>query len=97
MTTVYSDAGAVKAVEEDSLEALDIINSSERVISESLRADLVPASYRSEALAEALVPRVAGHRVLLARADRGRAVLREELERVARVGQVAVYRNADAE
>lgn len=61
-----------------------------------LRADLVPPSYRSEALAESLLPHVRGRRVLLARADRGRAVLREELERVARVEQVAVYRNADA-
>jgi uroporphyrinogen III methyltransferase/synthase len=61
-----------------------------------LRADLVPDSYRSEALAAALADRVAGRRVLLARADRGRAVLREELERMAHVEQVAVYRNADA-
>src|SRR5206468_3841301 len=62
-----------------------------------LRADLVPESYRSEALAAALAPHVAGRRVLLARADRGRAVLREELELIARVEQVPVYRNADAE
>ena len=62
-----------------------------------LRADLVPDSYRSEALAEALSTRAAGRRILLARADRGRALLREELEKVADVHQVAVYRNADAE
>jgi uroporphyrinogen III methyltransferase/synthase len=62
-----------------------------------LRADIVPASYRSEALAEALAPQVAGRSVLLARANRGRAVLRDELQRVARVEQVAVYCNADAE
>ena len=41
--------------------------------------------------------RVAGRRVLLARADRGRTVLKDELERVAHVEQVAVYRNVDAE
>ncbi len=62
-----------------------------------LRADLVPRSYRSEALAEALVQRAAGCRVLLARADRGRTLLREELEKVARVDQVAAYRNVDVE
>jgi uroporphyrinogen III methyltransferase / synthase len=61
-----------------------------------LRADLVPESYRSEALAEALTNRAAGQRILLARADRGRTVLREELEKVASVDQVAVYQNADA-
>ena len=61
-----------------------------------LRADLVPAAYRSEALAQAMAPHVAGRRVLLARADRGRAVLREDLERIAQVEQVPVYRNADA-
>jgi uroporphyrinogen III methyltransferase/synthase len=62
-----------------------------------LRADLVPESFRSEALAEALAPRVAGRRVLLARADRGRTLLLDELGRIADVEQVAVYRNADVE
>jgi uroporphyrinogen III methyltransferase/synthase len=61
------------------------------------RADLVPRSFRSEALAEALGPEIRGGKVLLARADRGRAVLREELQRLAEVDQVAVYHNADAE
>ncbi len=62
-----------------------------------LKADVVPESYRSEALAEALAGRAAGRRILLARADRGRAILKDELERVADVEQVPVYRNADAE
>ena len=61
-----------------------------------LRADLLPERYRSEELADALLEPVAGKRVLLARADRGRVILREELERVAHVDQVAVYRNTDA-
>lgn len=62
-----------------------------------LRADLVPAEeFRAESLAAALVPRVAGQRVLLARADRGREVLRQELAKVAEVEQVAVYVQADA-
>jgi uroporphyrinogen III methyltransferase/synthase len=60
-------------------------------------ADLVPESFRSEALASALAAKARGGRVLLARADRGRAVLREELESLAEVEQVAVYSNADVE
>ena len=62
-----------------------------------LKADLVPESFRSEALAEALRARASGRRILVARADRGRTVLKDELGRVADVEQVAVYRNADAE
>ena len=62
-----------------------------------LRADLVPDSYRSEALAEALGGVASGSRILLARADRGRALLKDELEQLADVDQVAVYHNADAE
>jgi uroporphyrinogen III methyltransferase / synthase len=62
-----------------------------------LKADLVPESYRSEALAQALAGHVDGRRVLLARADRGRAILKEELERISHVEQIPVYRNADAD
>ena len=62
-----------------------------------LRADLVPDAFRSEALAAALAPLVAGRRVLLARADRGRTLLLDELRPIAHVEQIAVYRNADAE
>jgi uroporphyrinogen III methyltransferase/synthase len=63
-----------------------------------LRADVVPAStFSSEGLAEALGPHVAGQRVLLARADRGRELVRDELAKVASaVEQVAVYSQADA-
>ncbi len=61
-----------------------------------LEPDLVPAEYRSEALAAALRERVAGQAVLLARADRGRDVLRQELAQVAEVEQVAVYAQVDA-
>jgi uroporphyrinogen III methyltransferase/synthase len=64
----------------------------------ALNADVVPNSYRSEDLAEALVPLVRGKRVLLARADRGRTVLKDELEGIAaEVTQIPVYRNADAD
>ncbi|WP_165071090.1 uroporphyrinogen-III C-methyltransferase [Paludisphaera rhizosphaerae] len=62
-----------------------------------LRADLIPPSFRSESLAEALGKVAAGSRILLARADRGRAILKDELSAVAEVDQVAVYRNLDAE
>jgi uroporphyrinogen III methyltransferase/synthase len=62
-----------------------------------LKADVVPESSRSEGLVEALLPLVSGRRVLLARADRGRALLLEGLGKVAEVEQIPVYRNADAE
>ena len=62
-----------------------------------LRADLVPESYRSESLAAALAHEAKGRKVLLARADRGRTLLKDELQHVADVTQVAVYHNADAE
>src|SRR5262249_39914317 len=61
-----------------------------------LEPDLVPAEYRSENLAAALKERATGQRVLLARADRGRELLREELAAVAEVEQVAVYSQVDA-
>jgi uroporphyrinogen III methyltransferase/synthase len=61
-----------------------------------LEPDLVPEEFRSETLAEALREQVRGQRVLLARADRGRDVLREELARVAIVDQIAVYSQVDA-
>jgi uroporphyrinogen III methyltransferase/synthase len=64
-----------------------------------LRADLVPdATFSSEGLAAALGPHVAGKRVLLARANRGRELLREVLTKTAaRVEQVSVYDQVDAE
>lgn len=61
-----------------------------------LTADAVPPSFRSESLAAELLERVRGQCVLLARADRGREVLRETLASVAHVDQVAVYRQVDA-
>jgi uroporphyrinogen III methyltransferase/synthase len=61
-----------------------------------LTADVVPDDFNSEGLVGALRERVAGQRVLLARADRGRDLLREELGRVADVEQVVVYSQVDA-
>jgi uroporphyrinogen III methyltransferase/synthase len=63
-----------------------------------LRCDLMPAEYRAEALAEALVPHVNGRRVLWPRANRGRDVLPEHLASAgAAVEQVVVYTNRDVE
>jgi uroporphyrinogen III methyltransferase/synthase len=62
-----------------------------------LEPDLVPARYQSEDLAAALIPHLQpGQRVLLARADRGRELLREELSTVCAVEQIAVYSQVDA-
>lgn len=62
-----------------------------------LRADLVPGRYQSEDLAAALLAQIRpGERILLARADRGREVLREQLGKVCAVEQVAVYSQVDA-
>ena len=61
-----------------------------------LRADLVPGTtFSSEGLVEALKPHVTGKRVLLARANRGRVLLRDALEAVATVEQVTVYDQVD--
>ncbi len=62
-----------------------------------LRADLVPDSQRSEGMVEALRHEAAGCRILLARADRGRTLLQDELAEVAELEQVPVYRNLDAD
>jgi uroporphyrinogen III methyltransferase/synthase len=69
----------------------------ETLASYHLRADLVPDSYRSEALALALERAAPGCRILLARADRGRMILKDELDQLAEVDQVAVYHNADSD
>jgi uroporphyrinogen III methyltransferase/synthase len=61
-----------------------------------LEPDLVPPEFRSESLAAALKEKGAGQRILLARADRGREVLRQELADLASVDQVAVYSQVDA-
>jgi len=61
----------------------------------NLKADVVPGSFRSEELVAVLKEKVRGQRILLARADRGREVLREELAALAIVKQVAVYSQVD--
>jgi uroporphyrinogen III methyltransferase/synthase len=62
-----------------------------------LRPDYIPQRYQSEDLAAGLKAVLRpGQRVLLARADRGRELLREQLAEVCTVEQVAVYRQVDA-
>ncbi len=62
-----------------------------------LTADVVPpAEFSSEGLVTALREAVRGQRVLLARADRGRELLRDELSAVASVEQVVVYSQVDS-
>jgi uroporphyrinogen III methyltransferase / synthase len=61
-----------------------------------LEPDLIPPVYDSENLAAALKEQAAAQRVLLARADRGRDVLRQQLASVAEVEQIAVYSQVDA-
>jgi uroporphyrinogen III methyltransferase/synthase len=61
-----------------------------------LHAELIPGEFRAEGLAAALAERVAGRRVLLARASRGRELLAEELAKAgATVEQVVVYESRD--
>jgi uroporphyrinogen III methyltransferase/synthase len=62
-----------------------------------LKADVVPKRFQSEDLAAELKAQVRpGERVLLARADRGRDLLREELAKICDVEQVAVYAQIDS-
>jgi uroporphyrinogen III methyltransferase/synthase len=61
-----------------------------------LEPDLVPAQYDSETLAAELRKSASGRRILLARADRGREVLREELAKIADVEPITVYSQTDA-
>jgi uroporphyrinogen III methyltransferase / synthase len=62
-----------------------------------LEPDLVPTRFQSEDLAAALKEKIQpGARVLLARADRGRELLRDELAAHTHVEQIAVYSQVDA-
>jgi uroporphyrinogen III methyltransferase / synthase len=64
----------------------------------SLRADLVPAEFRAEALARELRPYVAGRNLLWARASRGRDILPTELVAAgANLTQLVVYQNRDVD
>lgn len=71
--------------------------SAEELARYHLRADLVPDLYRSESLAAALASEATvGKRFLLARANRGREVLADELtSQGATVEQIVVYASRD--
>lgn len=61
-----------------------------------LRADLVPAEFRAEGLADALAVQASGSRMLLVRASRGREILAERLIAAgAQVEQVVAYESRD--
>jgi len=61
-----------------------------------LRADIIPAEFRAESLAESLKSQVAGKRVLWARASRGRDVLTREISAAGgTLEEVVVYQNLD--
>jgi uroporphyrinogen III methyltransferase/synthase len=63
-----------------------------------LRADLVPAEFRAESLAESLAGEASGRRFLLVRASRGREVLAKQLKAAgASVEQVVAYTSRDIE
>jgi uroporphyrinogen III methyltransferase/synthase len=63
-----------------------------------LRADLVPEEFRAESLAQALSSQAAGRRFLLARTNRGRQVLPEQLVAAGgMVEQVVVYSTVEVE
>jgi len=71
---------------------------SERLARYHLQADLVPERANAESLAAALAGGARGRRFLLARANRGRQLLAEELSRAgAEVDQVVVYSSLDVE
>ena len=70
----------------------------EALASWHLNTDLIPDEFRAETLADSLAPHVAGQRVLLVRASRGREVLAERLQQAgADVSQVVVYDSTDVE
>lgn len=63
-----------------------------------LNPDVVPATFDADSLAASLMPAVAGKRVLLVRASRGREILHDELSRsAAGVEQVVFYESVDIE
>jgi uroporphyrinogen III methyltransferase/synthase len=61
-----------------------------------LRADLVPAEFRAESLADELVQQASRRRVLLVRASRGRETLAERLSSGgAQIEQIVAYQSRD--
>jgi uroporphyrinogen III methyltransferase/synthase len=89
--------GDVRRVGQTKLAAIGS-GTAERLARYSLRADVVPDKFIAESLAEALMADAKGHRFLLARTNRGRQVLADELEKAGgQVDQVVVYGSFDVE
>jgi uroporphyrinogen III methyltransferase/synthase len=94
---LHERGGDVRRVGQAKLAAIGS-GTEERLARYSLRADLVPDQFVAESLAEALVADVRGRRILVARTNRGRQLLADELERAgARVDQIVVYGSVDVE
>ncbi|MFN3153529.1 uroporphyrinogen-III C-methyltransferase [Bremerella sp.] len=69
---------------------------SEQLAQYGFQADVIPDEYRAESLVEAMAPEVAGKRVLLPRASRGRDVLPVGLAKQgADVTEVVTYESTD--
>jgi uroporphyrinogen III methyltransferase / synthase len=68
----------------------------EELLRYHLRAEVIPAEFRAESLAQSLAGQASGLRFLLIRASRGRAVLAEQLTATgAYVEQVVAYTSSD--
>lgn len=94
---LYDSGGDVRRLGRAQLAALGS-GTAERLTRYSLRADLVPEQFVAESLVEALVAEARDRRFLIARTNRGRNVLAEELEKAgALVDQIIVYGSVDVE
>lgn len=94
---LYDSGADVRRLGRAKLAALGS-GTAERLTRYSLRADLVPEQFVAESLVEALVAEARDRRFLIARTNRGRNILAEELEKAgARVDQIVVYGSVDVE
>ncbi len=58
---------------------------------QSIKVALIPKEYRTEVLAEELIKKARGKRILVARASTGREVLIEKLKAAAEVTEISLY------
>ncbi|MCA9035118.1 MAG: uroporphyrinogen-III C-methyltransferase [Planctomycetaceae bacterium] len=73
-------------------------STAEALAERGIRADIVPQTFRAEALADALAPVVGGKKVLWVRANRGRDILPTALKQAgASVEDLVVYQNNDCQ
>jgi len=89
---LYASGGDVRRLGQARLAAIGSATA-EALAGRGLRVDLMPPTFRGEALADALAPHVGGRRVLLPRAEGAREVLARMLARAgADVTDVPTYR-----